>query len=218
MLIGRLRRALEPELARAAESQVIRKAGGGYVLSTGPTDLDRYLDLAEAATAKRGNRPDEALALAAEALDVWTGRPWGDQADEAWLVDRVAAMEEGHRRIEELWADLTLSCGRSGDSIDRFRVATPRGAVARAALGSARDRVVSSGSSSGGIPRARPRPGVLRDELGLGLSEELAPPRAGDPAARPVAVAQHVAGRGRHPNVVRRSRRRPERVVESART
>ena len=57
VLIGRLRRALEPELVRAAESQVIRKAGGGYALSTGPTDLDRYLDLAEAATGQAGESP-----------------------------------------------------------------------------------------------------------------------------------------------------------------
>ena len=77
VLVGRLRRALEPELARAADSQVIRKAGGGYVLSTGPTDLDRYLELAEGAAAKRGSRPDEALALAAEALDRLDGAAVG---------------------------------------------------------------------------------------------------------------------------------------------
>ncbi len=52
VLVGRLRRALEPELTRASDSRVIRKASGGYGSSTGPTDLDRYLELVEAAVGR----------------------------------------------------------------------------------------------------------------------------------------------------------------------
>jgi DNA-binding SARP family transcriptional activator len=173
VLVGRLRPALEPELVRAADSQVIRTASGGYLLSTGPTDLDRYTELADAAAAKQGTRPDEALALAAEALDLWTGRPWGDQADEAWLVGVVAALEEDHRRLEELWADLALSCGRSGHLIGRFRAAAraePLRERRWAQLATALYRAERQAEALREIDYAR---GVLREELGLGLGEEL---------------------------------------------
>ena len=77
VLVGRLRRALEPELERATDSKVIRKAAGGYVLTTGPTDLDEYLELVAAATAERDRGPGAALALATEALGLWIGRSVG---------------------------------------------------------------------------------------------------------------------------------------------
>ncbi len=57
--------------------------------------------------------------------------------------------------------------------------------------------------ASSTTPGAAPRRARARAERGAG------PTRAGDPAARPVAVRRHRTGRGRHPHVVRRSRRRP---------
>jgi DNA-binding SARP family transcriptional activator len=173
VLIGRLRKALEPGLERAAEATVIRKVGRGYQLTSGVTDLDRYLELADAAAAERSARPTEALLLATSALDTWTGRPWGAQADELWLVDRVAALEEAHRRTEELWADLALECGRAETAIDRFRAAATREPLRErrwAQLALALYRADRQGEALRELDRARV---LLREELGIGLSEEL---------------------------------------------
>jgi DNA-binding SARP family transcriptional activator/predicted ATPase len=174
VLVGKLRRALEPDLIRASDARVICKAPRGYRLVAGPTDLDRFLELAESASQTRSRRPRQALAHAWEALDVWTGRPWGTQADEAWLVDRVAALEETHRRIEELWADLMLLEGRGGEAIERFRAAAlaePLRERRWAQLATALYASDRQAEALRELDRARQ---LLRDELGLGLSEELA--------------------------------------------
>ena len=201
VLVGRLRKALEPGLARAADATIIRKAGRDYQLTSGPTDLDRYLELADAATAERAVRPTEALLLATSALDAWAGRPWGDQADEAWLVDRVAALEEAHRRTEELWADLALECGRADAAIERFRAAASREPLRErrwAQLALALYRADRQAEALRELDRARV---MLRDELGIGLSEEL--------GRLEVAILQHdpslAAGTSRREAVTRTS-------------
>ena len=115
VLAGRLRRALEPGLADAASSRLIVTTLDGYRLAPSETDLDRYEAAAE--VAKRSADPLVELTSAEAAFGVWTGRPWGDQADDGWLAARVTALKERHRNLEETWAELycarVVSTGRS---------------------------------------------------------------------------------------------------------
>ena len=122
------------------------------------------------------------------------------------MVDRVAALEEGHRRTEELWADLALQAGRSTDSIEHFRAAAraePLRERRWAQLATALYRADRQAEALRELDRAR---SLLREELGIGLSEEL--------ARLELAILQHDPtldlGNGRrgsqHAHVVRWSR------------
>ena len=121
VLVGRLRRLLEPGLAEGANSRFLRSTEGGYELRPGETDLDRYETAARAA--KDQSDADAALECVDDARRAWRGRPWGTQADEPWLRARVETLEEGHRQLEELWADLVLREPRSEVPVDRLRAA-----------------------------------------------------------------------------------------------
>lgn len=122
VVAGRLRRALEPDLRPGEASNFVVTTPDGYRLQSGLTDLDRYEDLIERAESSAEVAPESALTLVEDALQLW-GRPWAEQANEPWLAPRVVALEERHRRAEELWAELVLHTGRGGEMIDRLRAA-----------------------------------------------------------------------------------------------
>ncbi len=125
VLTGRLRRALELDVAAAGEGHRLLTTEDGYLLVGGPADLARYEALLTAAETTAPTEPRAALAALDEAFALW-GRPWGAQGDEVWLAPRVATIEERHRRAEELWADLVLETGRAGGAVDRLRAAVLR--------------------------------------------------------------------------------------------
>lgn len=107
---------------------VVRRALGGgldsahrsYVLSEPSSiDLVQYRRLVAEA---RGTGDDAASRFDAltRALDTWTGRPWGDLADDAGLAHRALMLEELHRGLEDEWGALAGELGPSGGHVDRL--------------------------------------------------------------------------------------------------
>ena len=117
--VGRLRTALDG--ADPGSADLLRTTAAGYVLAAAPDDLAEYEDACTRVERLRSTRPDDALAALAEAFAAWAGRPWGDEADADWLRDRVGAIEEQHRDLEETWADLMLERDRAAEAIEVFR-------------------------------------------------------------------------------------------------
>ena len=106
--VGRLRAALEPGLGRTADSRLVVTAVDGYALRAESVDLDAYEDARQRAVGLAGAHPQAALEAATRAWALWRGRPWGAQADDAWLQAHVAALEERHRALEELRGELVV--------------------------------------------------------------------------------------------------------------
>jgi DNA-binding SARP family transcriptional activator len=121
VLTGRLRRALEA----AGIADRLDTTEHGYLLRGAPADLAGYEATLSAAEARAGTDARASLDALDAAFEQWA-RPWGAQGDETWLAARVAAIEERHRRAEELWADLALEAGRAARAVDRLRDAAER--------------------------------------------------------------------------------------------
>jgi len=171
VLAGRLRRALEPGLADAASSRLIVTTLDGYRLAPGETDLDRYEAAAE--LARRSEDPVLALASADAALATWSGRPWGDQADEGWLAARVTALEERHRNLEEIWAELILRSGRVDGAIATLQHLASAQPLREQRWAHLMTGLYRSGRQADALRAYDEARGHLREELGLEPGPEL---------------------------------------------
>lgn len=114
VLVGRLRRALEPGRHDGEEWTVLRTTSGGYVLELHGDEIDatRYEELVSEAESLAEKSAMPALRCLESARALWKGRPWGDLAEEPWLQGHSVHLEERRRRADELWADLELGFGR----------------------------------------------------------------------------------------------------------
>lgn len=171
--VGRLRAALEPGLARAADSAVVVTVPDGYLLRADAVDLDRYLEELERAERLADTDPDDAREAAARALALWTGPPWGAQADEAWLRPVVTALEERHRALEELWADLELRRAGHDRSIERLKDAAEREPLRERRWMQLMLGLYRAGRQADALREFERARAVLREEVGLEPSPEL---------------------------------------------
>ena len=121
ILASKLRHAIQSDSVEG-ESEYLETTTDGYRLHGSACDLRRYEELLDDAELVATSAPRKALAALEEALELWA-RPWGCQADEPWLVSRVSAIEERHRRAEELFGDLALETGCAPAVVDRLRAA-----------------------------------------------------------------------------------------------
>src|SRR5262249_52953451 len=116
---GHLRRALEPD-HRGGSWSVLRTTANGYALKIDRAwiDADHFESLLSRAEQRAEADPRGALGDLESARALWRGRPWGALADEPWLLEDVARIEELRRRSDELWADVQLALGRHGLIVD----------------------------------------------------------------------------------------------------
>ena len=105
--VSRLRASLGDDLATR---------GSGYALVVDATDVDagRFeMLVSEAAAAE----PARTLALLDEALGLWRGPAFGDQADVEWIAPEARRLEELRRTAAEVRADGLLATGRVGEAV-----------------------------------------------------------------------------------------------------
>ena len=171
--IGRLRSALEPSMARAVDSTVVVTAPDGYIVQAGELDLDRYEDQRRRAEELASTRPDAALDAATRARELWRGRPWGEQADEPWLAANVHELEERHRSLEEMWADLTLRCGQPEQVIEHLKSAAEREPLRERRWMQLMLALYRTGRQADALREYERARSVLRDEIGIEPSLEL---------------------------------------------
>ena len=106
--VSRLRGVLEPA------GVTLRRRGTGYVLELpGRTDAGEAEALGSAAaTALGGGRHEEAMALAAQALELWRGPVLADVPLRGWGLVEAERLDELRLRVVETWADAELELGR----------------------------------------------------------------------------------------------------------
>jgi len=166
--VARLRRALGPAGARV----VTRAPGYLLDLRGARVDADLFEERCRAARARMDADPAEAVGLLDDALALWRGPAFGDQADG---FARPAAV-----RLEEL---------RRGAAVDRAEALLRAGEVEQA-LAAARDLMAAhplaerpvavlvrglaaTGRTADALDAYRRLGGVLREELGLDPSPQL---------------------------------------------
>ncbi len=171
--IGRLRTALEPSIARAADSTVVVTAPDGYIVRAEALDLDLYEDQRRRAEELASTRPAAALEAATRARELWRGRPWGPQADEPWLQASVSELEERHRSLEELWADLTLRCGQPEQAIEHLKSAAEREPLRERRWIQLMLALYRTGRQADALREYERARAVLRDEIGIEPSPDL---------------------------------------------
>lgn len=158
VLVGRLRRLLGPTLE-------VVTAAGGYRLDGAVTDLDRFTNIV--AEAERLPDADVALRALADALDLWSGRPWGEHGDAAWLRPARDAAEERYRRALELWGDLMLQTGRPQAAIARLTTAVEAEPLREHRWEQLMLALYRCGRQSDALRAYERARTVLRDELGI---------------------------------------------------
>ena len=95
MAVFRLRRALEP--LDGEDNSRIRTAGGGYLLSVGPGELDAHVFAKRVQDGRRmleNDDPARASRLLAEALGLWRGPPLAEVTFEDFAQAEIRRLEE----------------------------------------------------------------------------------------------------------------------------
>jgi predicted ATPase/DNA-binding SARP family transcriptional activator len=118
MAVFRLRRALEP--LDGEDNSRIRTAGGGYLLSVGPGELDAQVFAKRVQDARRtleNDDPARASRLLAEALDLWRGPPFAEVAFEDFAQAEIRRLEELRLCALETRIDADLELGRHAELI-----------------------------------------------------------------------------------------------------
>ena len=118
MAVARLRRALEPLNDR--EGQRLRTAGGGYLLSVAPGDLDADVfetGIQEGQQALDGNQPRRAAEILREALSLWRGPPFAEVTYEDYAQGEIRRLEELRLIAIEARVDADLQAGHNAQLI-----------------------------------------------------------------------------------------------------
>ena len=112
--VHRLRNALQEDGERLAT------VGTGYRLDLRPgeLDLERFEELAgNARRAVATGDPVGALDAAGAAEALWSGRPYGELADEPWAIAEVARVNEARAGLVESRAEALLAAERPADAV-----------------------------------------------------------------------------------------------------
>ena len=118
--VSRLRRSLQPEAPAEELRSLIRSRSPGYVLEVEPDRIDAVR--AERLTGEASDRlalgeADAALALFTDAFGLWSGRPYGEFADEEWAYVEAQRLEALRIRVVEGRIECRLALGRHAEVI-----------------------------------------------------------------------------------------------------
>jgi DNA-binding SARP family transcriptional activator len=206
--VSRLRKALSAER--------IRTRGSGYVLETGPAEVDADVFAALVDDGRRALAAGHTQAAERSfeaALGLWRGGALDDVAYETFAQGEIARLEEDRVACLELLQETRLELGRHAElvgELERFVAEHPQRERPRRALMLALYR---SGRQADALGVYRDGRRILLDELGLEPSRALqelerailqqsaeldyAPTAPGDAAVAPAATVDDDAPRGR---------------------
>ncbi|TDC04285.1 hypothetical protein E1267_23405 [Nonomuraea longispora] len=116
--IHALRKAVK---AAGRDTELIVTERVGYRLLTDGVWLDAHEARQQATAARRAERPEEASAALARALDLWRG-PVLSEVDTTEIAAAARGLENARLDIAEEWADAELACGRTREAVARLSV------------------------------------------------------------------------------------------------
>jgi DNA-binding SARP family transcriptional activator len=117
--VSRLRAALGPGGASAA----LVTTPTGYLLDVDPSSVDHLVFDQLLRDADATEWPAEALRTLEAALALWTGRPFGELADEPELRVAAQTLEERHREAVDRWCGLTVRVGAVAGLVGKLEAA-----------------------------------------------------------------------------------------------
>ncbi len=93
----------------------LTRGGSSYLLGVDPADYDvsQFEALLRAAA---GSATEASLAIVAQAIALWRGRPFGAVADLGALASEVARLTDLHAAAHERHLELLLALGRGSDA------------------------------------------------------------------------------------------------------
>jgi len=114
--ISHLRRVLEPDRRPRSPAAVLVSAAPGYALALDRVAVDsaRFVGLVEQAS---GGEPQEAAALLTEALQLWSGPPFGEFTDDPWAAPEAARLTELRLVAVERLAEARLAVGAAHTAV-----------------------------------------------------------------------------------------------------
>ncbi|MEU8364020.1 BTAD domain-containing putative transcriptional regulator [Nonomuraea sp. NPDC048882] len=174
--VSHLRRVLEPGRAPRTPARVLVSAPPGYLLRLDADQVDawRFPRLVESAAARlSAGEPADALERLDEATELWTGRAYGEFADEEWALPQAAQLEELRLVAAEYRAEAVLALGRPAEAVpalERHVGAHPLRENAVRLLALAHYR---SGRQAQALDAIRRTRALLAQELGVDPGPEL---------------------------------------------
>ncbi|WP_155347472.1 BTAD domain-containing putative transcriptional regulator [Acrocarpospora pleiomorpha] len=168
--VSNLRRVLEPGRLPRTPATVLVSAPPGYRLQLDPDAVDawrfpRLID--EAVRVLNAGEPATAIKRIDEALNLWTGSPYAEFADEEWAVAEAAQLEELKLVAVEYRAEAGLALGGHAAAVpdlERHVAAHPLRENAVRLLALSYYRAGRQGEALAVIRRTRE---TLADELGV---------------------------------------------------
>jgi DNA-binding SARP family transcriptional activator/tetratricopeptide (TPR) repeat protein len=115
--VGVLRRLMEPDLPRRAPGRWLIRSSGGYLLDVDSENLDllRYrLWWQQARQAAADRRPEQAVQLAVQALELWQGPAADGIGRQARSHPALTALDREYATVTREAADLALLAGMPG--------------------------------------------------------------------------------------------------------
>jgi DNA-binding SARP family transcriptional activator len=113
--VSGLRKALEPDREKRSDGSILLTRSPGYLLQTGPDDIDavRFERLVAEGRALADTDPAAASLVLGEALALWRGRAFEDFMYESFAQTEIARLEELRLEAVEARIDADLNRGMS---------------------------------------------------------------------------------------------------------
>jgi len=193
--VSKLRDALEPGRRRGESAGVLATDPAGYVLRTGPDQVDaaRFERLYAEGRALLADDPAGAATRLAEALALWRGQAYADLVDESFAQPEIRRLEDLRLRAFEdrIEADLTL--GRHAETIGELEGLIAGNPLRERLRGQLMRALYRAGRQAEALRAFQDGRRLLAEDLGIDPSPELQQlegwilrqdPRLDGPAAR----------------------------------
>ncbi|HYD10538.1 MAG TPA: BTAD domain-containing putative transcriptional regulator, partial [Acidimicrobiales bacterium] len=167
-LASKLRRTL-------GSTDVVAMRGGGYALELPPdaVDVHRYEQLVADARAAAPQDPAAALALLAEADDLWRGEPLAELAYEDFAAPAIARLSELRVAVVEERLELALQLGRHLAAVGELEALVDAHPLRERARGLLMTALYRAGRQADALRVFQDGRRILGEELGLEPGPEL---------------------------------------------
>ena len=194
-IASRVRRALTV----AGIGDALHAVAPGYALDVDPSTIDVRVFRSAVRAANESHRQGDdidAIAGLTAALELWSGPPLADLADQPLATLLVPALEDERWRAEERRAEILLATGRSAECAELLSAATGRAPLRERLWVLQAQALAAAGRPADAVRCARAGIAVITAELGVPPGPELASIEQNvraNAAAQPIDERVHAA-------------------------
>ncbi|GAA0517628.1 hypothetical protein Ade02nite_84020 [Paractinoplanes deccanensis] len=205
--VSNLRRLLEPDRPPHAPARLLVSVASGYRLRL-PADAVDAWQFEAAVTAAHTAEPAAAWTLLTEALGWWAGPAYAEFADEQWAVAEAARLDGLRLSAREALAGAALRTGRTGEAVASAEALTHEHPLREEGWRLLAAGLWAAGRRADALAALRRCREVMRTELGLDLSPELADLETAILTEQPASPRERLGGGSARPRRPARHDRR----------